>query len=86
METVADLISSRWFLVNFSAPLKPFDIRPFALLCILKYTFSNYNKPQFAEKFQGDLFIPKIIVKSFSWFSYFEMPQTIKITLPVLKK
>ena len=56
METVADLISSRWFLVNFSAPLKYFDVRFFALLCIFKYAFSNYNKPQFNDKnFVGPL-------------------------------
>ena len=48
METVAELIL--WFLVNFSAPLKYFDVRVFALLCIFKYAFSNYNKPQFNDK------------------------------------
>ena len=61
METVADLISSRWFLVNFSAPLKSFDVRYFALLYIFKYAFSNYNKPQFNDKkFFGP---PNILIK-----------------------
>ena len=73
METVADLISSRWFLVNFSAPLKSFDVRSFALLCIFKYAFINYNKPPinynkfigptpWLNIFQGDVKVVKIFL------------------------
>ena len=63
METVADLISSRWFLVNFLAPLTSFDIRSFALLCIFKYAFSNYIKSQFNDNI---FFGPPPWLKNFS--------------------